>query len=112
MQPRPSLSLFLEEQFEAFVQADTEAYNEAQVKDSVLPKLFAISGRNGPQRSIRFTNLAPLDGFTNDKLKQAQPDYYFGAPPEQLNQNVRSELSKYISFLRNQVIFLLCRTTS
>jgi hypothetical protein len=75
---------------------DAEAYNKDGARDLVLPKLVAIGGLDGAQGNIRFTNLAPLDEFADDELKQAQPDYYFGAPPEQLNQNIRTELSKHI----------------
>jgi len=92
-QRRPSLSPFPEERFEEFVQADARANNEDQVKDSVMPKLLAVGGA---QRNIRFTNLAPLDGFKDDELKKAQPDYYFGAPPETLPPEIRNELSKHI----------------
>ena len=95
--PQPSLSLFPDEKFEEFVRADARANNEDAVKDSVIPKLLnTMGGPNGAQRNIRFTNLALIDGFEEGDLKKAQPDYYYGAPPEQLNQEVRNKLSNHI----------------
>ncbi|MCJ1403781.1 hypothetical protein MMC11_007004 [Xylographa trunciseda] len=95
-QPRPSLSPFPEKRFDEFVQADADAYNENAVKDSVIPKLLAVGGPNGAQRNIRFMNLAPLHSYEKNELKNAQPDYYFGALPEQLELEVRNELSENI----------------
>ena len=95
--PRPSLSSFPDEKFREFVRADGRAKNEDEVKDSVVPKLLNnMGGPDGAQRNVRFTSLAPLDGFEEGDLKKAQPDYYYGAPPEQLNQEVRNKLSNYI----------------
>lgn len=108
-QPRPSLSPFPDEQFKKFVRADARATNEDEVKDSVIPKLLdTIGDPNGARRNIRFTNLARLsdlgeDGLEGedepekkDKFKLAQPDYYYGTPPELLNLDIRAELSNDI----------------
>jgi hypothetical protein len=97
-QPRPSLSLstFPDKKYEAFKQANVKASSEDAVKDSVLPAILrTIDGTNSAQKNKRFTNLAPLTEKGNE-LKDAQPDYYCGAQPEQLHQDVRNELSKQI----------------
>jgi hypothetical protein len=103
-QPRPSLSssTFPEEEYEKFVRADARASNEDAVKDSVIPAMLsAIGSTKGTQKNTRFTNHAPLTGKKNE-LKDARPDYYYGAQPEQLHQDVRNNLSKHIIPIVNQ----------
>ena len=95
-QPRRSLSPFSEENFEEFVQADTEARNEEAVKNNVISKMLTVCGLDDIQKNIRFTNFAPLDGFRKGDLKLSQPDYYAGARPEQLTPIVRKMLSSNI----------------
>ncbi|KAF1993298.1 hypothetical protein P154DRAFT_527867 [Amniculicola lignicola CBS 123094] len=93
-QPRPSLSpsVFNDEEFEKFVQADADASKEKQVSESVIPiiegKIRDTKCRSG---GIPFTNLDPL---TDSKLKfkPCNPDVYYGARPEQLSRKVREEL--------------------
>jgi hypothetical protein len=91
-QPRPSLSpsRFNDEEFENFVQADADARKEKQVSELVVPviegKIRDARCRSG---GIPFTNLDPL---TDGSLKPGNPDVYYGARPEQLDQKVRDEL--------------------
>lgn len=91
-QPRPSLShsMFTDEDYEIFVQADADVSKEKQVSELVIP---FIEGkiRNPKCRSggIPFTN---LDHLTDGTLKPGNPDIYYGAHPEQLSRKVRDEL--------------------
>ncbi|CBX99673.1 hypothetical protein LEMA_P089120.1 [Plenodomus lingam JN3] len=93
---RPSLSpsIFNEEEFENFVQADADAREEKQVSELVIPiiegKIRDAKCRSG---GIPFTNLDPL---TDGTLKPGNPDIYYGARPEQLNRKVRDELGGQI----------------
>ncbi|KAA6412265.1 MAG: hypothetical protein FRX48_04417 [Lasallia pustulata] len=95
-QPRPSLSpsSFPEEAFAKFVQAHADAVKEKQVTTSVIP---VIEGDIGDARcvsgGIPFTNLDPL---TDGTLVPGNPDIYYGARPEQLDQQVRDELGGHI----------------
>ncbi|PVH94218.1 hypothetical protein DM02DRAFT_618786 [Periconia macrospinosa] len=95
-QPRPSLSpsIFNDEEFEKFVQADADAAKEKQVSESVIP---IIEGKIGDTKcrsgGIPFTNLDPL---TDGTLKSGNPDIYYGARPEQLSRKVRDDLSSRI----------------
>ncbi|KAL9619833.1 MAG: hypothetical protein Q9160_005573 [Pyrenula sp. 1 TL-2023] len=94
-QPRPLLSpsAFPEEEYEEFVRADAEAFNEDDVKASVLPAMLkAMGASEGAQKNVLFTNIDPI----TDNITQAKPDYYYGAQPEQLSHNVRIQLSKQL----------------
>lgn len=91
--PRPSLSpsQFSEGRFRAFKRADAHAAKEKQVSENVIP---LIAGRIRDARcvagGIPFGNLDPL---TDSTLKPGNPDLYYGARPEQLRRDVRTELS-------------------
>jgi hypothetical protein len=89
-----SPSAFDDEEFEKFVQQDTDASKEKQVSESVIPiiegEIRDLKCRSG---GIPFTNLDPL---TDGTLKPANPDIYYGARPEELGRNVRDELSGQI----------------
>ena len=93
LRPRSSLSpsTFSEEAFQKFVQADTDAPKEKQITTSVIP---IIEGNTEDAKcvsgGIPFTNLDPL---TDGTLVPGNPDIYYGARPEQLNRQVRDELS-------------------
>ncbi|KAL7922813.1 hypothetical protein ACQKWADRAFT_312706 [Trichoderma austrokoningii] len=95
--PRRSLSpsRFGDEQFENFGRADARASKEAQIAASVIPIIEGDVGdrRCGVAGQIPFTNLDPL---TNGSLVPGNPDRYYGARPEQLDQQIRSELDRYI----------------
>jgi hypothetical protein len=94
-QPRPSLSpsRFSGEEYEKFVEEDAGALNEDAVKDTVLPAMLrAMGASDGAQKNVLFTNMDPLV----PGISQAKPDYYYGAPPELIHQQVREDLSGYI----------------
>ncbi|KAG9229574.1 hypothetical protein BJ875DRAFT_507856 [Amylocarpus encephaloides] len=84
IQPRPSLSLsnFSEEAHIQFVMESMIPIIEGAIKDA-----SCVSG------GIPFTNLDPL---TDSTLVPGNPDRYYGARPEQLNQQTRTELSNQI----------------
>lgn len=86
-----SSSIFDDEAFEDFVQADVRAAKEKQVSESVIPiiegKIKDLGCRSG---GVPFNNLKPL---TDGTLKPGNPDIYYGARPAQLSRNVREELS-------------------
>ncbi|EED23188.1 conserved hypothetical protein [Talaromyces stipitatus ATCC 10500] len=95
-QPRPSLSpsRFADEDFEEFLQMDTDASKEKQVTENVIP---FIEGKNPDSKciggGIPFRN---LDHLTDGTLVPGNPDRYHGARPEQLDRRIRIELSDQI----------------
>lgn len=95
-QPRLSLSpsVFDEEGHERFVQADADASKEKQVSELVIPfiegKINDAKCRSG---GIPFANLEPL---TDGTLKPGNPDIYYGARPEQLSRQIRTDLGERI----------------
>lgn len=96
VQPRLSLppSKFGEEDFERFVQAGADASQEKQVSELVIPSLEGrIEDDKCRSGRIPYTNLEPL---TDGTLKPGNPDIYYGARPEQLSRQVRTELSGHI----------------
>ncbi|KAF5020422.1 hypothetical protein F66182_7549 [Fusarium sp. NRRL 66182] len=95
-QPRPSLSpsLFPYDRYEAFQRADAHSSKESQVIADVIPILEGnVSDRKCAARQVPFTN---LDHLTDGTLVPGNPDLYYGARPEQLDQNVRRELGGHI----------------
>ena len=94
--PRASLSpsKFTDEDFRKFKRADTNAAKEKQVTTTVLP---VIEGPIGDAKcvsgGIPFTN---LDALTDGTLVPGNPDIYYGARPEQLDRQVRNDLSGQI----------------
>lgn len=94
-QPRPSLSpsTFPEDQYQRFVEEDASAFNEDAVKNTVLPSMLkAMGASNGAQKNILFSNIDPLV----PGISQAKPDYYYGAKPELIDQQVREDLGQHI----------------
>jgi hypothetical protein len=95
-QPRLSLSpsKLTEEAHEKFIQADADALKEKQVSESVIPfiegKVEDAKCRSG---GIPFTN---LDHLTDGTLVPGNPDIYYGARPEQLDRQVRNELTSRV----------------
>ena len=95
-QPRSSLSpsQFSKEKFKEFKKADTHVSKENKATKNVIPIIEGkIKDSKCVEGDVLFTNLAPL---TNDELKAAKPDLYYGARPEQLDRRVRDELSGHI----------------
>ncbi|RYP27975.1 hypothetical protein DL767_007440 [Monosporascus sp. MG133] len=95
-EPRPSLSPshFTQEDFRRFERADAHASKEWQVTSTVIP---IIEGDVGDGKcvsgQIPFTN---LDHLTDGSLVPGNPDRYYGARPEQLDRQIRTELSGYV----------------
>ncbi|RKL00424.1 hypothetical protein BFJ70_g17451 [Fusarium oxysporum] len=95
-QPRRSLSpsVFPDDQFEAFQRADAHASKESQVIVDVIPMIEGnVGDRKCAARQVPFTN---LDHLTDGTLVPGNPDLYYGARPEQLDQKVRQELGGHI----------------
>jgi hypothetical protein len=91
-QPRPSLSpsRFSDGAFEAFVDQTIRALNEKGISG---PPFQTLVGNDYTPNDLPFGNLAPL---TDGTIVNAQPDYYEGARPEQLDRRIRNELGPYI----------------
>ncbi|EFQ99615.1 hypothetical protein MGYG_02628 [Nannizzia gypsea CBS 118893] len=89
-----SLSQFSEDDFEEFVEKDANIRKEKPIGRFTVS---IIEGKVGDVASMGedypFTNLAPL---TDKTLANAKPDHFFGARPEQLESQIREELSSYI----------------
>lgn len=94
-QPRPSLSpsQFTEAAFEAFQQINEDALSENTVMSKAFP-LITGTADIPSQENLRFTNLKDL---TDGSITQAQPDFYDGARPGELNKQIREELGPYIT---------------
>jgi len=93
-QPRPSLSpsQFPREEFRKFEKANMQALTE----NGIMSKLFPIITGTADipsQENLRFGNLKDL---TNGSIVKAQPDFYDGARPEELNKQIREELGSFI----------------
>jgi hypothetical protein len=92
-QPRPSLfpSHFSDEAFNAFLQKDRSALSEKKIMGSVFPVVRGDA--NIPcQEDKLFGN---LEAFA-DRITDAKADFYDGAYPAQLDQQVRKDLGHYI----------------
>ena len=95
-QPRSSLSpsQFPNEKFREFKRADAHVSKENKATKTVIPIIEdKVKDNKCVEGDVPFNNLAPL---TNDELKAAKPDLYYGARPEQLDRRVRDELSGHI----------------
>lgn len=89
-----SPSKFSEEAHEKFKRADGHAYKEPQVSSAVIPIIEGeIRDARCVSGGIPFANLDPL---TDGRLRPGNPDRYYGARPEQLDRQIRNELSNYI----------------
>ncbi|KAH8710161.1 hypothetical protein GQ44DRAFT_714488 [Phaeosphaeriaceae sp. PMI808] len=96
VQPRPSLSLshFSAGEFRNFKEANAYALKEKQVSEIVIPYIEGnIEDTVCRSGGIPFTNLDPL---TDEALKSGNPDVYYGSRPEQLQQQIREDLSGQI----------------
>ncbi|MCJ1246639.1 hypothetical protein MMC30_003848 [Trapelia coarctata] len=104
-QPRPSLSpsQFSDGAFDKFVEKSTDALNETEVMTNAFP---IMAGESDIPSAIKrtFGNMASL---TDGTIVDAEPDFYYGARPEQLNPRVREELNSYIIPSTNQSVPML-----
>ncbi|KZZ98714.1 hypothetical protein AAL_03232 [Moelleriella libera RCEF 2490] len=86
-----SPSVFSDGAFDSFQDADTHAAKEAQVMARVIP---IIEGKLEDPKctagQIQFNN---LDHLTDGSLVAGNPDVYYGARPEQLQQELRKHVS-------------------
>lgn len=96
--PRPSLSpsRFSEGEFRNFKHEPAHAAKEKLVSESVIP---LIEGKTGDARcrsgGISFTN---LDHLTDGTLVAGSPDVFYCASAEQLNRQIRNDLSGSIIY--------------
>jgi hypothetical protein len=89
-----SPSQFSDEKFRKFKRADTHASKEKQIMELVIPIIEGeIKDAKCISGGIPFTN---LDHLTDGTLVPGNPDRYYGARPEQLDRQVRNELSSHI----------------
>ncbi|KAL9076210.1 MAG: hypothetical protein Q9157_003745, partial [Trypethelium eluteriae] len=96
--PRPSLSpsKFSKEQHKAFKRLNSSAVKEGKVKRKVIPIIEGtVKDPRTESGEIPFTNLVPL--VTTENLVSGNPDFYYGARPEQLDRRVREELGQFIT---------------
>ena len=94
VQPRPSLSPshFSRDAFLNFKKANREAMTE----NKVMSKAFSIIAGTADipsQENLPFGNLKDL---TDGTITKAQPDFYDGSRPDELNKRIRDELGPYI----------------
>ncbi|PYH86994.1 hypothetical protein BO82DRAFT_324311 [Aspergillus uvarum CBS 121591] len=94
---RPSMALSensLEREYENFTTVNDKTSDEQLVVKKILPFLEGsqqYSFEDGGNHS--FTNLTPL---TDGTLANATPDFYHGARPNQLDNDIREDLSNTI----------------
>ncbi|PPJ53260.1 hypothetical protein CBER1_11823 [Cercospora berteroae] len=88
-----SPSRFTDEAFKDFQRANRKARSEAKAMSSVVPIITgAKDNRLQTEENIQFNN---LEKFAPG-LKVAQPDKYYGARPEQVDERIRRDLGQYI----------------
>ena len=92
-QPRPSLSpsRFTTTDFRNFDRANERADSEDAVRSNVFPIIRGRSAIPSGQNK-RFNHVKALASY----ISEAQPDYYDGSRPAQLDRRVRSDLKQYI----------------
>jgi len=92
--PRASLSpsRFSREAFLDFKEKNQDALTENKVMSKVFPIITGTADIPS-QENLRFGNLKDL---TDGSITKAQPDFYDGARPEDLNRQIREELGPYI----------------
>ncbi|KAL9045064.1 MAG: hypothetical protein Q9214_001849 [Letrouitia sp. 1 TL-2023] len=92
--PRPSLSpsQFSEAAFETFLQTNEDALTENAVMSKAFPIITGTADLPS-QENLRFGNLKDL---TDGSITKAQPDFYDGIRPMELNRQVRERISEYI----------------
>ncbi|KAI1322074.1 hypothetical protein F5Y16DRAFT_387680 [Xylariaceae sp. FL0255] len=96
VRPRSSLSpsRFTQDDFKKFERADAHASKEWQVTSTVIPIIEGdVEDTKCVSGQIPFIN---LDHLTDGSLVPGNPDRYYGSRPEQLNRQVRTELSGHV----------------
>ncbi len=93
-QPRPSLSpsLFSREAFRKFEKKNMQALTEGTVMSKAFP-IITGDADIPSQENIPFGNLEDL---TDGSITKAQPDFYDGSRPAELDKQIRGELGPYI----------------
>ena len=93
-QPRPSLSpsQFSREEFRKFERTNMQALTEGKIMSKVFP-IIAGPADTPSQENLLFGNLKDL---TNGSITKAQPDFYDGSPPADLENCIREDLGQYI----------------
>jgi hypothetical protein len=84
-----------EERFEEFALADAQISSENKATQRVIPMIQGAirDDRYVDGRGIAFNNLVDI---LRGRGHKAKPDVYYGARPEQLDREVRKNLSSYI----------------
>lgn len=92
--PRASLSpsRFTCENFLDFQEKNQEASTESEVMSKAFP-IIAGTADVPSRENLRFTNLKDL---TDGSITKAQPDFYDGARPEELNKRIQEGPGPYI----------------
>lgn len=85
-------SRFSEEDFENFKENNTIAATEADAMANVIPIIKGNLAIPSCHKRV-FNNLKPLDR----KLAAAQPDFYDGSRPADLDLHVRDDIGEYIT---------------
>ena len=90
-QPRREISLseFSEKSFDKFRDSACTAKDEGDVMIDVIP---VIQGEQTKHFYARMTQFGNLDPLMAGSPAPPNPDLYYGARPEQLNQNIRDQL--------------------
>ena len=93
-QPRPSLSpsRFPREEFRKFEKTNMQALTEGKVMSKVFP-IIAGTADIPSQENLPFGNLKDL---TDGSITKAQPDFYDGTRPAELNKQIRADFGPYI----------------
>jgi len=93
-QPRPSLSpsQFPREEFRKFEKTNMGALTEGKVMSKVFP-IIAGTADIPSQENLPFGNLKDL---TDGSITKAQPDFYDGSRPADLDKRIRQKLEPYI----------------
>jgi hypothetical protein len=89
-----SPSKFSDGAFDRFCEAETEARDEDDVTVDSLPTILGEKRRDHSlAKKVPYGNIT---GMAPDIFKRAEPDLYWGVPPEQIDRRVRQDLNHQI----------------
>ena len=90
--PRPSLSPseLTETAFQAFKASDSRAKDEDDVMIDLIPIIAGSHQKN--HFSVRKTKFGNLEPLTDGTVAPANPQFFYGARPEQLDRRIRDKL--------------------